>query len=73
MAMMIVMETLGKGLSTIPGGQPMGLPLSTLAGFLDTYGPKSQYSIKNQLTTWEANFLEKEATRYICSKNVGLT
>jgi len=73
LAMTVVMETLGKGLSAIPGGQPLGIPISLLAQLLDKYGPKSQNSIKNQLTTWEDNFLNNNATRYICSKNVRIT
>ena len=73
LAMTIAMEKLGEGLSAIPGGQPLGIPLATLGKLLDKYGPKSQYSIKSQLTTWEDNFLNNNATRYICSKNVRIT
>ena len=73
LAMTVVMEKLGEGLSAIPGGQPLGVPLMTLGKLLDKYGPKSQYSIKSQLTTWEDNFLNNNATRYICSKNVRIT
>ena len=73
LAMTIVMEGLGKGLSAIPFGQPLGIPLSALAQLLNRYGPKSQNSIKNQLTTWEDNFLNNNATRYVCSKNVRIT
>jgi hypothetical protein len=73
MAVELVFTTLGVGLTAIPGGQPLGIPCQTVGGILGHYGRDGNWSIGQQLLTFENNFLVNEAQRFICSENVNLT
>jgi len=60
-------------MGTIPGMQPVAGVWSAAAKYIADYGISAEWSIQQQMTNWENNFLDSNFTRYICSKNVNIT
>ena len=72
-ALTVGLSTLATNCATILRLQPSVAALGAITDVTRRYGMLSNWSIQNQMVAWEKNFLDSNATRYICSKNVNIT
>ena len=71
LVIMTVFQSMATALA-VPA-PPVAAALTTAAKYVADYGVGTEWSIQQQMASWEYNFLDFEATRYICSKNVNIT
>jgi len=66
-------QTLGVIFTAFVPLAPLGAIMTAIAQGINQFGIGPSWSIQQQMTSWNSNFFEETATRYICSKNVNIT